>query len=306
MKLNQFRNVVAIAERGSLREAARTLGLAQPALTRSIHDLERELGTPLFERRARGMVPTPAGQVFVRRATAVLGEVRRAREEADQLLGGGQGQVVVGLSIAAHVALLPKALPAFRRRYREVKLHLIEGVYPTLEAQLREGAIDFYIGPQAERDMPSELIEEHLFDNSRIVLGRQSHPMARARSLRDLREAEWATTSVTLKEEEELGSVFAQHGLAAPRLVLRAQSALTLLVTLAYTDLLAMVPSQFTRFELTAGALSPIPVRERLSARPIVVVRRGGMPLTPAAQHLVDLIARVAVATPPAQGVSRS
>ncbi|MGA9009437.1 MAG: LysR family transcriptional regulator, partial [Xanthobacteraceae bacterium] len=59
MKLNQFRDVVAIAERGSLRAAARYLQLAQPALTRSVQELERELGAPLFERRARGMVLTP-------------------------------------------------------------------------------------------------------------------------------------------------------------------------------------------------------------------------------------------------------
>ncbi|HTP81621.1 MAG TPA: LysR family transcriptional regulator, partial [Alphaproteobacteria bacterium] len=59
MKLSQVRDVVAVAERGSLRAAARHLGAAQPALSRSIHELERELGVPLFERRARGMVLTP-------------------------------------------------------------------------------------------------------------------------------------------------------------------------------------------------------------------------------------------------------
>jgi DNA-binding transcriptional LysR family regulator len=53
MKLTQMRDVVAIAERGSLRAAARHLRLAQPALTRSVQELERELGVPLFERRAR-------------------------------------------------------------------------------------------------------------------------------------------------------------------------------------------------------------------------------------------------------------
>ena len=101
MKLNQFRDVVAIAERGSLRAAARHLQLAQPALTRSVQELERELGAPLFERRARGMILTPIGQAFVRRASAVLTEVRRARDEAEQLHGGTSGKVVAGLSLAA-------------------------------------------------------------------------------------------------------------------------------------------------------------------------------------------------------------
>src|SRR5262249_8002374 len=91
MKLNQMRDVVAIAERGSLRAAARHLSLAQPALTRSVHELERELGVPLFERRARGMILTPMGEAFVRRANAVLSEVRRARDEVEQLHGGTRG-----------------------------------------------------------------------------------------------------------------------------------------------------------------------------------------------------------------------
>src|SRR6185437_15203554 len=120
MKLSQFRDVVAIAERGSLRAAARHLRLAQPALTRSIRELERELGSPLFERQARGMMLTPVGTVFVERAKAVLSEVRRAREEAEQLHGGTRGSVVAGLSIAAHLALLPAALRSFRARYPDV------------------------------------------------------------------------------------------------------------------------------------------------------------------------------------------
>lgn len=291
MKLNQFRDVVAIAERGSLRGAARMLGLAQPALTRSIHELERELGTPLFERRARGMILTPTGQVFVRRATAVLGEVRRVREEIDQLHGGTQGRVVAGLSIAPHVALLPKALRPFRKRYPDIKLHLIEGYYPTVESQVRDGTMDFYVGPQPERELPGDLLQAKVFDNSRIVLGRTGHPLSKAKSLRELKNTEWATTSITLNDEEELGSIFGRYGLPPPRLVLRSQSALTLMISLAYSDLLAMVPAQWTDFPLTAGALAPIRIKEPLAAPPIVVVRRAGMPLTPAAQYLVDLFA---------------
>ena len=73
---------------------------------------------------------------------------------------------------------------------------------------------------------------------------------------------------------------------------MRCQSALTLMVALAYSDLLAMVPTQLTNFELTAGALTPIAIKEILPAPAIVVVRRAGLPLTPAAQLLLDLISR--------------
>jgi DNA-binding transcriptional LysR family regulator len=292
MKLTQFRDVVAIAERGSLRAAARHLGLAQPALTRSVRELERELGAPLFERRARGMLLTTMGEAFVRRAQAVLSEVRRASDEVEQLHGGTRGSVVAGLSIAAHLTLLPGALAPFRKRYPGLQLRLIEGQYPTLEPGLKDGSVDFFVGPRPERPPPSELKVETLFDNTRAILGRRGHPLSRAKSLRDLADAEWATTSITLRAEEELNAVFAKYGLPPPRLALQSQSALTLIVSLANSDLLAMVPAQWSKFAVTAQALAPIAVKEILPAPPLVMVRRAGLPLTPAAEYFFDLIRR--------------
>ena len=161
------------------------------------------------------MILTPIGQAFVRRASAVLTEVRRARDEAEQLHGGTSGKVVAGLSLAAHIALLPKALAPFRARYPHVELHLIEGWYPTLEAGLKDGSIDFYVGPRPDQAPSSELSQEILFENLRIILGRKNHPLAGARSLRNLGAAEWATASVTFRAEEELGQLFARRGTAA-------------------------------------------------------------------------------------------
>ena len=117
MKLHQFRAAVAIAEYGSLRTAARQLGIAQPTLTRGLADLERELDAPLFERRSTGMVATRLGEAFVRRATAILNDVRRVRDEIEQLRGNASGQLTIGLSIAAHLWLLPKVLDPFRRKF---------------------------------------------------------------------------------------------------------------------------------------------------------------------------------------------
>lgn len=292
MKLQHFRNVVAIAEQGSLRAAARHLQLAQPALTRSLGELERELGAPLFERRTRGMVLTPVGQVFVRRAISVLNDVRKAREEVDQLQTGVGGNVVVGLSIAAHLALLPKAMARFRTRFPTVHLHIIEGFYPTLEAELRNGSVDFYVGPKPSSQVPSELVEQELFSNTRTILCRKGHPLAGARSLKELAKSEWATTSITLRAEEELSELFSRYKLEPPRTVLRSQSALTLIVSLAYSDLLAMVPRQWTEFAPTANALATIPVREVLPAAPMVLIKRVSVPLTPAATYFADLMQR--------------
>jgi LysR family transcriptional regulator of abg operon len=298
MKLHHLRDVLAVAERGSLRAAARELGIAQPAVTRSIQDLERELGVPLFERRSRGVVPTPMGEAFIRRANAVCSELSRARDEIDQLRGVERGKVRIALSMVPHLALLPYALRPFRVRYPDVYLDVIDAVFPTVSLDVGEGNIDCYIGPPPE-ELPEGLSIEKLFDNTRVIVGRIGHPLARASSLKDLRDAEWIWTSVTTQAERELGPLFAHHHLPPPKIVMRTHSSMTLMVSLVYSDLLAMVPIQWTQFELTRDLLQTIDVSEHLPAPPICVIRRSGLPLTPAADYFCDLMRRAAAHAKP-------
>jgi DNA-binding MarR family transcriptional regulator/molybdenum-dependent DNA-binding transcriptional regulator ModE len=82
VKLDQFRDVVAIAECGSMRAAARHLHAAQPVLARNLRNLEREIGGKLFERRARGMMPTPRGDIVIEGARRVLEEIRQISDLA--------------------------------------------------------------------------------------------------------------------------------------------------------------------------------------------------------------------------------
>jgi DNA-binding transcriptional LysR family regulator len=294
LKFHHFRGAVAIAEHGSLRAAARHLGIAQPTLTRGLADLERELGAPLFERRPKGMIATRIGEAFVRRATAILNDVRRAQDEVEQLRGNAVGRVTVGLSIAAHLWLLPKVLDPFRRRFGQVHLHIIEGFYPTLEQGLSDGSVDFYVGPDPGDKLPPTLQKTTLFSGRRAVLCRSKHPLARATSLRQLVDAEWITTSITPKAEKELGALFSRHDLPEPKLALRSQSALTLLTCLAHSDLLAMAPVQWTMSPFASRVLSAIPVKEELSAPAIIAVTRTDVPPSPAASFLLDLIGRAA------------
>ena len=292
MKLHHFHEVVAIADHGSIRAAARHLKIAQPALTRGLGELEREIGAPLFERRTRGVVVTALGEAFVRRARLILQEVRRVREESDQIRGATTGNVTVGLSIAAHLALLPTALQPFRARYPNIRLHIIEGFYPTLEFGLRDGEVDFYIGPDSGRKILPELSKEVLFKGRRTILCRAGHPLARKSSLADMCEADWITTSITTQAEDEISVIFQRYSLPAPRLALRSQSALTLMTCLSHSDLLAMVPVQWSKFALTRGILATIDVTEELAAPDIVLIRRADLPMTPAANYLLDLMRR--------------
>ena len=291
MKFSALRDFVAVAERGSLRAAARQLGNTQPAISRSIQELERELGTALFERRSTGVQLTMMGEVFLQRARLVGNELERAKEELDQLRGAVNGRLKVAMSSVPHIALLPNALRPFRLKYPDVAIEIVDAVFPKIEGDLKTGQLDCYFGP-VPSTMPPELYSEKLFDNTRLIIGRKGHPLAKARSIKALSKAEWITTSITHNAAEEIGPLFAQHGLPPPKLVMQAHSSLTFLTAVFYSDLLMMLPIQWIQSPLLRDSVAPIRVKELLPAPPICLVRRGGLPLTPAAEYFCDMIRR--------------
>lgn len=291
IKPNALRDFLTVAERGSLRAAARQLNSTQPTITYNIRELERELGVVLFERSASGVRLTPMGKVFLRRASTIRNEMRLAQEELDQLRGETHGRLTVALSSVPHIALLPDALRPFRQRYPRVSIDIIDAVYPTIEADLKGARVDCYIGP-APDDVGPELLRETLFDNTRLIVGRKGHPLGHARSLRELVDAEWITTSITHVAEEELAPLFAQHGLPPPKLIMQAHSTLTFLVALVSSDLLMMLPVQWVQSALLRDQVQAIPVLEALPAPPVCLVHRIGLPLTPAAEYFCDMMRR--------------
>lgn len=298
MKLSHIHNAIAVATHGSLRAAARHLGVAQPAISRSIQELEQELGASLFERSVTGVTLTRIGEAFLRRAKIVEHELVRAREEVAQLAGLSTGTVSIGLATAPHVAMLPKVLPIFRRLYPEVKLEITEGLFPLLERRLREGYLDFYVGPRGEERVSREFVMETLCENLRVVLARRGHPMRAATALSELSGEHWVATSVTVDHDAELRPVFEAHNLPCPHVAVLAHSALTTIAVAASTDLLALMPQQWLGVIKDGAVLEHIGIRERLRAPSLRIIQRAGLPLTPVAQHLCDLFRRAALNQP--------
>ena len=292
MKLSNIRDMVAVAELGGLRRASRQLGVAQPALSRSIRELEVELGVTLFERGSTGMMPTPAGQAFARRAAAVQIDLDRARDEVRQLHGENVGHVTIGLSTAAHVALLPRVLQSFLHRYPHVRLKISEGSFPALDPAIRDGSIDFYVGPLAEERLGGGYVVEKLFDNHRVVLCRRGHGLARSSTLRELASANWVATSVTVNSASELAPLFEEHGLPAPIVAIQTQNALSMITVAASTDLLTVLPQQWLEIAPVRKLLMHIRLETLLASPAICIVRRSSSLLTPVAQHLCDLFVR--------------
>ncbi|MES2050781.1 MAG: LysR substrate-binding domain-containing protein [Pseudomonadota bacterium] len=295
MKLHHLRDFLAIVEKESISAAAKYLGIAQPSLSRSIRELEKELGVPLFERHARGAALTQMGKVFAKRARMAVRELEKGRDEINQIQGQVHGNVAVCISGVSHLTLLGEALGPFQDRYPLVRLNLIEGVYPLYENRLKEGSIDAYVGPAPEGGVPPELKLEKLFQPPRVVLARKGHPLAGAKSIRELLDADWLTTSITDKAETEFGAIFEQIGLPPPRLSIRVGTALTLIVALTSSDALVISSRAWADTPMFKNLLTVLDVEEVLTAPAIALVYRAGVPPTPAAEYFCDMIRRAAV-----------
>src|SRR3982751_631895 len=115
MELRHLRYFVAVAEELNFGRAAERLRIAQPPLSRQIRDLERELGTPLFERVPRGVQLTAAGQAFLPEARLTLAQAERAQRTAERAARGEIGRLRVGVVEAGNQSgILPDVLSFFR------------------------------------------------------------------------------------------------------------------------------------------------------------------------------------------------
>jgi LysR family transcriptional regulator, regulator of abg operon len=294
MKIHQLRDIIAVAEKGSLRAAARHLGLAQPAITRSIREAENELGATLFERHAKGVIPTVVGRHYLQRINTILLDLERARDEVRQLSDDQTGSITFALSTVSHLVLLPRVLDSFRQRYPDIRLNLIESLLPRVQSELEQGELDFYIGPLSERTLPKTLTADPLFEQQRIVLCRHGHPLSQTTRLAELVDADWIGTSVTETANAELAPLFARYGLHAPRIALQVQSAFSMLMATASSDLLCMLPQQFLHYPTTQQTLTHIQVEESLPAPTVYCVHRSQFLMTPATQYLHDLLVNAA------------
>jgi len=170
LNLNHLSQFVAVADAGSLREAAKTLGLSQSAITKSLRLLEAELGVSLVERHTRGSTLTIYGQELLSHARLVCNEVKLTRQRLRQMGGEAPDAVHVGSSGGASLDLLPDAISFIRSRYPTVQIVTSVGLPAKLLPKLIEGGLDLVLGPLPTRAIPSSITIDRLFKSRSVEM----------------------------------------------------------------------------------------------------------------------------------------
>ena len=184
MELRHLRYFVAVAQELNFRRAAERLHLAQPSLSRQIRDLEEEIGTRLLERNRQQVVLTEAGRVLLGEAPRLLAGVTAAVEAARAVGHGTQGTLRIGNVGVLSASFLPGTLAAFRRRFPQVEVEILELGLDEQVAALLSGTIQ--MGFQARtRHTP---VDERLAERTVLTCGLKvvlptTHPLAKERRL---------------------------------------------------------------------------------------------------------------------------
>jgi len=295
MTLQQMVDFLAVADGGSLHAAARVTGQAQPALSKSLRRLEHDLGAPLVTRSVKGVRLTECGERFRAHARLVVAEAQRAKEAVSQLAGAGSGTVRYGISTAASVMLAPGAVTAFKRRFAQVELRSIGGLFHTLAPMLREGAIDFAICPAPEDDQ-AEFSAVTLAHSAMALVARRGHPLAGEHHLRGLRNAHFVVGAPRGRIGAGIYDAFMACGLEPPHVDIQTDTPLDTLAMVAATDHLCLVPSALLRHGFFKDAVVALPIDDPLPVYRVQLFRRLDVPLTPAADALATMFEREAAA----------
>lgn len=299
MKLQQLRAFVAVAEHRSIRAAARALFVSQPAVTRTMRELEADLDVPLLRRSVAGVELTEAGLAFQSRAQLILEELRRARDELAYMKAGGNGRVTAALTSTIGLTLLPDALKAFGRRMPQAQVGITEDAPTVALEKLKNGTLDFVVANTLEGSLPDDFSQQPLFLMQLVVSARSGHPMAAARSLRELQEQEWVVPSLN---RDFFSRLFISQGLEVPPRMLACESFAIALHLLGKMDLLGLFSSAVIEQELLPRGLQALHLRERLPPVEVSIVTLRQGRLTPAAQCLVECLQSV----PPPRGLKRT
>lgn len=164
IKFHQIRAFVEVARQGSIRGASRTLNLSQPALTKSIKELEEGMAAQLFVRRSKGVALTECGEGFYHRANLILEELRAAQDDIRQRQGELAGQINIGMGASISRSLMPAVITRFHAQHPQVNVRIMEGQLVSMINELRQGELDFTINTYYQGPYDHEFTFEKLFE----------------------------------------------------------------------------------------------------------------------------------------------
>ncbi|HYP84697.1 LysR substrate-binding domain-containing protein [Variovorax sp.] len=302
LKLRHLRCLALVGQERNLVRAARALALTQPAVSKTIAELEDIVGRQLLVRRRRGVELTPAGEVLVRHAVATLRGLREGLALALDQPQGEHLRVAVGALPNMAAGLLPDVVASLSRQEPALRVRVVSGTNAQLMAQLRQGEIDLVVGRLAQPSAMADLSFVQLYSEPLVLVARPAHPLAgrRAPTL-DALSVHPLVVPVhgTLVRDTADAYLFAR-GSMLPAAVIEATDTSFVLGLLRRTDAVWFAPKGAADAALAAGELVRLDYDTDSTEGPVgITLRRTGEPAE-GARRLIEVIRETARRRAPA------
>jgi len=297
IKTRHLHCLVVVAQERSLVAAARLLALTQPAVSKTIAELEAMVGRPLLERHARGVELTAAGHVLAQHAGASL---RTLREGLDAAVGqpqSHQSSVSLGALPNVSATFLPAAVEALRAAVPSLYVRVASGTNAQLMGRLRQGELDLVFGRLAE---PSDMLDlefEQLYAERLVAVARPGHPLADRPVVPPAALAGYTMVlpSAGTPIRRTVDAFLVTHRVDLPPCVIDTLDASFALQFVRRTDAVWFLPEGLVEgFRPIALALLALDTRE--TTGPVGITTRRGQPLPEGVAKLVGVL-REAAAT---------
>ncbi|QRM53946.1 pca operon transcription factor PcaQ [Sinorhizobium sp. BG8] len=177
IKFRHLQTFVEVARQKSVMKAAGLLHVSQPAVTKTIRELEEVLGVAVFERDGRGIKITRYGEVFLKHAGAALSALRQGFDSISQERQGDGIPVRVGALPTVSTRIMPRAISLFLKEETGARIKIVTGENAVLLEQLRVGDLDLVVGRLAAPDKMTGFSFEHLYSEQVVFCVRAGHPL---------------------------------------------------------------------------------------------------------------------------------
>jgi len=174
----QLTALIAVVEEGAFARAARRTGRARAAVHRAARQLERSLGTELFEVTSFGVRPTREAEKLALRTRLAFAEIAQAQAEVAAAQGTGSGSTVIGAMPLARSVLVARAVLEFAAARPEHGISILDGPYESMLGALRRGSADVLVGALRDPIPYEDIVQEHLFDDPLAIVAGAQHSLA--------------------------------------------------------------------------------------------------------------------------------
>ena len=278
LKLKHLQLLIALDQFRHLGRTAEFLSVSQPAVSKTLGEIERMFGTALFERSTKGTEPTPTGQTVIGFARRVIADYEKTRDALEVAQSGAAGRVSVGAMVVAIPVLLTRAMQLFKQGMPAASVLVEEGDLTRLLPRLRMGELNMIVGRLEPGYAAPDLHTEVLYKEGMCLICSPEHPLAASKrvSWASLQNQRWVMPPPWATSRTKLHQLFYKNRLNPPTDCVETSSYLVTVSQVRELGAIGFVASNVGQHLQAQGLGCVLPVKLPMDLPPIGIMTLAG------------------------------